>query len=213
MSYYTYSGLGQITQAAAGYGDITGGKNVPGIGYGLISGGRMRRGLYGYGAFGELFFEGGSAYWRVKPGGEIVSSIAQKVYGDATVWTKICAANPQDRDPKQPKGDCWYKPGAVLKLPLVPGYPDPMTTAPKSGLPVAQEGTTIVTGEGKVVTVGAGGKIGALASLSMPMKIGLGVAAAAAVLGIAVLASKKKGSRGGGQVIPITSARKAAANW
>jgi len=211
MSYYTYNGLGQITQAAAGYGIIPGGRNVPGIGMGIIPGGRNVPGI----GFGELFFEGGSAYWRVKAGGEIVSSIAQKVYGDATVWTKICAANPQDRDPKQPKGDCWYKPGAILKLPLVPGYPDPMSTAPKSGLPVAQECTTIVSSEGKVVTVGAGGKIGALASLSMPMKIGLGVAAAAAVLGIAVLASKKKGrsSSGGGQVIPITSARKAAANW
>jgi hypothetical protein len=211
MSYYTYNGLGQITQAAAGYGAWVGGggHNVPGIGAWVGGGGHNVPGI----GFGELFFEGGSAYWRVKAGGEIVSSIAQKVYGDATVWTKICAANPQDRDPQQPKGDCWYKPGAILKLPLVPGYPDPMATAPKSGLPVAQEGSTIVSSTGKVVTVGAGGKIGALASLSTPMKIGLGVAAAAAVLGIAVLASKKKRTGGGGQVIPITSARKAAANW
>lgn len=144
---------------------------------------------------GELFFDSGKAYWKVKPGGEIVSSIAQKVYGNASVWTKICAANPQDRDPKQPKGDCWYKPGAILELPLVPGYPDPAESAPKSGLPIAKEGDTIVTPSGKVAKVGAGGKVSGLATagLTKGTMIGLGVAAGAIVLGLVVLSKKKKG--------------------
>jgi hypothetical protein len=164
--------------------------------------GGMRRGrplaaFGGYGSLGALFYDGGKAYWTVAPGGEIVSSIAQKVYGNASVWVQICAANPQGRDPQQPKGDCWYKPGTILELPLVPGYPDPASSAPKSGLPTAKEGTTIVTSSGKVATVGAGGKISSggtsTAAMSMGTKIGIAVAALALVGGMALLAKKKKG--------------------
>jgi hypothetical protein len=217
MSYYTYNGLGQITQAAAGYGVIPGGVNRPGLGW-VGSGGRNVPGI----GLGDLFYEGGKAYWRVKDASETLSSIAVKVYGTVTAQKDIYNANPQGRWPTtapacpDTKWHCWgwYKVGTLLELPKIAGLPDPMAAAPKSGMATAQKGETIVTPEGKVVTVGEGGKIGAFATLSTPMKIGLGVAAAAAVLGIAVLASKKKRTgAGGAQVIPITSARRAAANW
>jgi hypothetical protein len=196
MSYYTYSGLGQITQAAAGYGVIPGGRNVPGIGMG---GSQWRRRPGGYSGFGDLIYQGDKVYWRVQDASETVSSIAQKVYGSASQWTKICSYNDSvgiKRDPQTPKGDCWYKVGTMIELPTIPGFPDPKAAAPQSGLATAKAGTTVVLDDGKVATIGEGGKIGkaGLASLSTNMKIGLGVAAAAAVLGIAVLASKKKGA-------------------
>lgn len=156
----------------------------------------------GYGSLGALFYDGGKAYWTVAPGGEIVSSIAQKVYGNASVWVQICKANPQGRDPQQPAGDCWYKPGTILELPLVPGYPDPASSAPQSGLPTVTAGTTIVTSSGKVATVGTGGKITsggaatATAAMSTGTKIGIAVAALALVGGMALLAKKKKGAPG-----------------
>lgn len=154
-----------------------------------------------YSGLGELLFEDDKALWRVQAGGETISLIAQKVYGDATVWGKICSHNTSigiAMDPRTPKGDCWYKPGTVIELPKIPGYPDPMATAPKSGLPTAPAGSTIVTPSGKVATVGTGGKLtsptaAALSKAGMTpgVMIGLGVVAVAAIAGLALLAKKK----------------------
>jgi hypothetical protein len=157
------------------------------------------------GGLGELFYDGGKAFWRVKDASETLSSIAVKVYGNVSVWPKIWDANTQDRWPQSPPGctaagGCkgWYKPGAVLELPLIPGYPDPAEAAPKSGMATAKEGDTIVTSSGKVAKVGAGGKVSGLATagLSKGTMIGLGVAAGAIVLGLVVLSKKKKGEGG-----------------
>lgn len=161
------------------------------------------------GGLGELFFDGGKAFWRVMDASETLSSIAQKVYGNVTAWPKIWDANPQGRWPQGPPGcpmkpDCkgWYKVGTILELPKIPGFPDPMATAPTSGMAVAKEGTTVVTASGQTATVGKGGVLtgpgSAKAAMGTGTMIGIGVAALALIGGMALLAKKKPGAAGAG---------------
>jgi len=177
-SYYMLQGLGGMRrnrpQSFTGFGAVGGGSGV--------------------------FYDGGKAYWRVMDASETISSIAQKVYGSAQAWPQICKYNDSvgiPRDPKTPPGDCWYKVGTIIELPKLAGYPDPMDSAPKSGIATLPAGTTVVTGSGKVATIGAGGKVTsggtATAAMSMGTKIGIAVAALALVGGMALLAKKKKG--------------------
>lgn len=185
MSYYeqsakpSISGLGAvgIQQAAAGY-----------------EGRRPRIPKQGpMWGFGDLIYTDGTVYWRVKDASETLSSIAVKVYGSVTVQKDIWNANPQGRAQSSAKfGDQkwgWYNVGTLLKLPKVPGYPDPYEAAKKAGLVVAQEGETVVLSDGSVATIGSGGQI---AKAGMGLYVGL-AAAAVGVCAVVYYAKKKKG--------------------
>ena len=164
-------------------------------------------GYGGYGAFGGLFFDEGKAFWLVQDASETLSSIATKVYGDVTAQKAIYNANPQGRWPTTKAAGCpdqkwncwgWYKKGTQLVLPKIPGFPDPMASAPKSGLAPVTEGTTIVKDSGETLVVTKGGsttstkKKLAQAGLSTGAMVGIGVAAAIVLGGAAMLAKRKK---------------------
>lgn len=142
---------------------------------------------------GDLIYNDGTVFWRVKDASETLSSIAVKVYGSVTVQKDIWNANPQGRVQSGAKfGDQkwgWYNVGTLLKLPKVSGYPDPYDAAKKAGLVTAQEGETIVLPDGTTATIGSGGQI---SKAGMGLYVGL-AAAAVGVMAVVYFSKKKKG--------------------